>query len=664
MKFQYNPKSLSFISFCIRASYALLLGGLLFLLPRSLFAEPPGSQYKLYDLSNSIDSPMYYVKEEIIDGKPVHKWVPSKNESDENWNISFEEHNLVMAEEVLGPDGKYYLRIPYGGQPEQKAGSVDETPYFLIPQFSKSERIVDNKITKANYQVAYPGEKRSGSLFTGREDNIVYPNLSYQKRLPLAQDPETYTNDCAEGALGNKCRSGPGSQEKLKVTDTKIVIAKKPGSKKEYMELYYQVEAEYVQLNCKADSENSTAKSPENCTKKKIKAKGWTPVESVIDFKREPTNIADTVSSRTAHLVKKIDEKLKVQPKENCSLKKTFLNYWPEDIDLVLKQASQQPVNPEDIGVCLGSDHIKKMNDSDDKVEDKFQKRIDDANKKSPKNYSAILKLEHLKNKERLKKLGETWTKSAPPFDAYLRQHWEAKFHDTNSNKSITKDQMLSIDALARSLYGEMRETECSGDTSSYYKEITRVLLNRAAMVKKKSGAVEKFISDKSLEKIGDPAKASIFKILPHVISSPSQISSWNTNDDNLRNNLCPDPQSSPANAAAWDLAKAVAIEAVLDTKTFLDETKNLSSALFYASKIRPYWEDDKNFTKYGDVNIKLNLPDSNDKEVRIYNQNVNNPNCVKLYRNDKYRVDVDEIKKTSNKYYTENVYNIIHAIR
>jgi hypothetical protein len=655
MYFQTKQNTILFNIICAKSFFRLALWSALSLLPQSLPAKQPSSQSKLYDLNNSIDSYMYYVKEQVIDGKVVHKWVQSKNESDEHWSISFEEHNLVKAEEVLGPDGKYYLRIPYGGQSEQKEGSDVETPYFLIPQYPKGERVLTNKINEANYQVAYPGEKRIGATLTDREDNLVYPNISYQKRLPLAQDPQDYVNECIEGAKGNKCNPGPGSQDKLKVIDTKILITKSPDSKKQYMELYYQVEGEYTELKCKGTTEKPTAKSQESCSKKKTKFKGWTPVETVIDFKREPENIDNTVSTHTTQLINKIDKKLKALPKEKCTTKKIF-NYWPEDIALVLNQASQHPVNTEDLGACLGRDHINKMNDSDDKVESKFQKRIDDANKISPKNYSSILKLEHLKNKERLKKMDDTWTASESPFDVYVRQHWEKKFSGASSNKSINKDQMLSIDALARTLYGEMREAECSGDTSSYYKEIARVILNRAAIVKAKGGAVEKFVSDKSLSKIGDPSKASIFKILPHVISSPSQISSWNTNDDNLRNNLCPDPKSSAANSAAWELAKAVAIEAVMDTKTFLDETNNLSSALFYASKIRPYWEDDKSFSKYGAVNIKLNLVNSSTDAVEIYNQNVYNPNCVKLYKNKKYSDDVNEINKMPNKYYSQNI--------
>ncbi|HEY8271623.1 MAG TPA: hypothetical protein VIG33_12100 [Pseudobdellovibrionaceae bacterium] len=125
--------------------------------------------------------------------------------------------------------------------------------------------------------------------------------------------------------------------------------------------------------------------------------------------------------------------------------------------------------------------------------------------------------------------------------------------------------------------------------------------------------------------------------------------------DDNLRNNLCPDPHGS-ANSAAWELAKAVALEAVLNTENFLDETKNLASALFYTSKITPYWEDDPDFVKYGPVNIKLNFPDLDDKSLKVYNQNVHNPNCVKLYRNKKYLESINKIKNAPHKYYSGNI--------
>ncbi|MGZ3803012.1 MAG: hypothetical protein ACXVCE_11685 [Bacteriovorax sp.] len=631
----------------LRLFLIVLVGGTLGGVPQNLYAQEPGSKFKLYDLNNSVNSYMYYVKEQVINGKMTHQWAQSKNEANENWSIPLEEHNLVMAEEVQGSDGNYYLRIPYGGGGEQKAGADEETPYFLIPQFSTKERIVNGQLTKSNYQVAYPGKKGMGALFTGREDNIVYPNTSYKTALPLAQDPQDFMHDCVEEAKAGKCVKGPDSQAELKVTDTKILITKASDNKKEYMQLYYKVESSYKKKVCTAAG----------CTDQKVNVSGWTPVGNVIDFKREPANIDETVStaSRAAKLIKKNNEKKMMQlKKDDCPEGKTYFDYWPEDIALVLNQASQYSVNMEDIGTCLGRDHIKKMNDSDNNVQNKYQKKLDEANKMSSKNYSAILKLEHQKNQERLEKLGQLWKESDTPFDFYLRKHWDKKFKDSGAHKSITKDQMLSIDALARTLYGEMREAECSGDTSSYYKEITRVLLNRAALVKKKGGVVEKFISPESLNKIGNPANASLFKILPHVISSEAQISSWNTNDDNLRNNLCPDPQGN-GNSAAWELAKAVALEAVLNTKNFLDETKNLSSALFYASKIRPYWEDHPDYVKYGEVNIKLNLADPANNSIKVFNQDVYNPNCVKLYKNKKYLESINEIKKTPHKYYSDN---------
>lgn len=630
----------------------ILLSGTVGFLPSSLCAQAGGSKYKLYDIGDSINSYLYYVQEQVVNGKTQHRWAPSKNQAEENWGIALEHHSLVMAEEVEGSDGKYYLKIPYGGRPEGKESAGKEVPYFLIPQLSTMQKIVDGKITEPNYQPAYPGEKKTGAILAEREDNIVYPNLSYQKRLPLTQNPQDYSNECASGKKDSKCLSGPDSQEKLKVVDTAILMTERPGSKKKYMELYYNVE--YTKKAC---NENGGAKS--KC--KDIAVRAWTPSANVIDFKRDPADLGNTVPARTKKLLKKIDEKLKAQPKADCDLKKVLLNQWPEDISLMLKESEKMPVDPADLGVCLGSDHIRKMNDSDNQVQQKYQPLIEAANKE--KDYNTVLKLEHQKNKERIHELGNTWAKKETPFDAYIREHWDKKDSGGGRAKnSANKAQMLSIDSLARTLYGELREAECSGDTSSYYKEVARVMMNRAALVKKRGGRVEKFVSEESLAELGDPAKAGLFEILPHVLSSPAQISSWNTNDDNLRNNLCPKPQN-PAETTAWELAVAVASEAVLKTKNFLEETNNLSSALFYASKIRPYWEDHKEFSKYGPVNIKLNIADSDDKSTKVYNQTVYNPRCVKLYRNENYTEDIKQIRSSPNKYYSEVIFRILNVM-
>jgi hypothetical protein len=629
------------------------------------------NHYKLYDINKSVEGYLYHIKEEQVNGEIVHKWEASKAEDDVDWKITLNEHDLVSAEEILGPDGKYYLRIPYGDPPNTNKGLDDETPYFLIPEYPNGKKNEDQVESKPNYRTTVAGEKRIGAIIDNREDKFVYLDLPYEQRIPLTVEPQTDVKGCKEPQVTSQCLSWPNSQVKLKVIDTKVLLKDEPDSKKQFMQLYYKVEYEYLQKKCTETPIKDSGFRAIKCSKQKTLAQGWIPYQRALDFKRDYANKEEFSPIREKKDIRKMDSKVnekkpvKDLPKvssQKCALEKQFYSNL-EDLNLVLKQASQYPIDPEEFGACVGKDHIKKMKDSNDRIEAKYQNLIDEAQAENPKNYSKILKLKNKKNIERLKKLGQLWRQSKTPFDAYLRKHWDDKYSASETkNTSYSKAQMLSIDTLARSLYGEMREVECSGDTSSYYKEIARVMINRAAMIKKKGGPIEAFISNDSinaLKKNGDLKKVSIFEILPHVISSPSQISSWNANDDNLINNLCPDPQSSENNSAAWEMAKAVAIEAVLNTNTFLSETKNIGSSLFYASKIRPKWEDDKRFTKLGRIDVNHVLVDSENKKIKIYNKGIYNPSCVKLYKNSDYMDELIDIQKNINKYYTNQTQEI-----
>jgi hypothetical protein len=146
------------------------------------------------------------------------------------------------------------------------------------------------------------------------------------------------------------------------------------------------------------------------------------------------------------------------------------------------------------------------------------------------------------------------------------------------------------------------------------------------------------------LKEIGDLNKASIFKILPHVLSAPKQVSSWNPDDPNLNVNLCPQPKSE-AEKIAWKMALNVATEAVNDTPKFLNDT-NCVPYLYYTSNSIPAWAG---------------------QLQQVTSQSFTNKECTKFAANKRFLMLWDEtaltekIKKEispqQNKFYSKNDY-------
>jgi hypothetical protein len=620
--------------------------------PKKVHAENKKSKYQLYDIKKSLNSYLYVIETEVVKGKTIHRWVPAGDENHEKWGIYLGEHDLVYGEEVEDVNGHRYLRVPYQKKNGDQNEADEASPYFVIPEYRNNKPVDKDQVNQENYMRALPGEKRAGGYLTNREDNIVYLDMPYHDLLPLTPEPGTDTSKCTEGLVSLKCLGWPSSQEKLKILESRPILKRDPETGKTKMELQYLVETEYKRKTCGVNDDMDDEEKSHYCPEKKFKIKGWIPAHRTIDFKKEDTFPGEDIFAYTDEELRQFEMAQKRLKDQNCDFKKSMIPGL-EDLHLVLDEAMRFPFKKDDIGACTdeAKKHIGKMRATINLIEEQYSGYIEAEEKKKKPDYNKIAEWELTKQKKALSKLSDLWPTNKTPFDVFVRSHWDEKYAKPGQSHFLNKDQMISVDALARTLYGEMRESGCSSRTSSYYKEITRVMFNRAALIKKRGGTIEKFISSASIAKIGNVKDASVFEILPHVISAPFQISSWNSNDNNLMVNLCPNPKSAEEKAA-WKLAKAVAIESVINKDKFLDETKEVQS-VFYASKIKPMWEDDPRFSRFGLINVKHQLVNTHTKNVEVFNTPVNNPECVKLYKDSDYSKDLREMHGKPEQYYS-----------
>ncbi len=160
------------------------------------------------------------------------------------------------------------------------------------------------------------------------------------------------------------------------------------------------------------------------------------------------------------------------------------------------------------------------------------------------------------------------------------------------NNQYMTQDQMINIDALARTLYGEM--ANCFKSGLQYPMAVARIALNRAQSEDHKEGKV--FI-DKS-HVVDKPTLAK-------VLTSPKQFSVWHRivkgrENPPLKMALCPPREAgqtlldghkpSKEELAIWNHAVQIATEAVLFPVSFERRTKQLSrNDYFYTSGLGSY---------------------------------------------------------------------------
>ena len=157
--------------------------------------------------------------------------------------------------------------------------------------------------------------------------------------------------------------------------------------------------------------------------------------------------------------------------------------------------------------------------------------------------------------------------------------------------EQVNTDDLINIDALARTLYGEMGG--CFRNGLQYPMAVARIIVNRSE-AKTKHGL---FI--KSTHVDGKPTLAK-------VATTPSQFNNWmktdNENDLNgpLHHSLCPPKEvnkpfwkaqkASKEDVEVWNNAVRIATEAIIYPKKFKERTSDLDGIYFYTSDMGKFY--------------------------------------------------------------------------
>ncbi len=181
-------------------------------------------------------------------------------------------------------------------------------------------------------------------------------------------------------------------------------------------------------------------------------------------------------------------------------------------------------------------------------------------------------------------------------------------------DKPITTDDLISIDAMARTLYGEMGQ--CFNKGMQYPMSVARIIVNRSENKKYEKLFIKGPHSDD---------KSNIAK----VATSPSQFNNWmkkNKNKSNgpLHHSLCPpkavnEPfwngnKASDSDVEVWRNAVRIATEAVVYPKRFKERTNDLKDVYFYTSGMGKFY------------NSKLI------KNKEVGDRPVDNTRCIELW--------------------------------
>ncbi len=157
--------------------------------------------------------------------------------------------------------------------------------------------------------------------------------------------------------------------------------------------------------------------------------------------------------------------------------------------------------------------------------------------------------------------------------------------------EQVNTDDLINIDALARTLYGEMGG--CFRNGLQYPMAVARIIVNRSE-AKNKHGL---FI--KSSHADGKPTLAK-------VATTPSQFNNWmkkdNESDPNgpLHHSLCPPKEinkpfwnsqkASKEDVEVWKNAVRIATEAIIYPKKFKERTSDLDGIYFYTSGMGKFY--------------------------------------------------------------------------
>lgn len=157
------------------------------------------------------------------------------------------------------------------------------------------------------------------------------------------------------------------------------------------------------------------------------------------------------------------------------------------------------------------------------------------------------------------------------------------------ANKPISRDELIQIDALARTLYGEM--AICYRRGLQYPMAVARIIVNRANEESREGEFIK-------------PPHSNRTPALVQVCTTPSQFSMWlgkikGTANEPLHHGMCPPTElngpfwkSSQAPANEYDIWKntlRIATEAILYPKQFKKRTNQIDG-FFYTSGVGKFY--------------------------------------------------------------------------
>jgi hypothetical protein len=190
-----------------------------------------------------------------------------------------------------------------------------------------------------------------------------------------------------------------------------------------------------------------------------------------------------------------------------------------------------------------------------------------------------------------------------------------------DNGKMATTEDWVTVDLLARTLYGEIGGSSRCSNTDANFKAVGRVIMNRRDFMAEKADPYTNFFK----------AKSSVKDPLALAAISPNEFQVWRTKkEDNWV--ACPGNQVKkykdadgnvtssvgPFDTVRWFAALEIATEMVFKEKKFRCETKSVRGVFYSKSSASP----GKNFQLLNDVVVD--------------GQKMDNPKCVQLWENPK----------------------------
>ncbi len=150
------------------------------------------------------------------------------------------------------------------------------------------------------------------------------------------------------------------------------------------------------------------------------------------------------------------------------------------------------------------------------------------------------------------------------------------------NGEPATKTDLVNIDLLARTLYGEM-ET-CSQKSEAYPRAVSKLILNRADFAKANPSRASLFIDP-------DRAKEPNENELTNAILKRKQFSPWNVSDPTAPRILCPPTDTKkpygigrapiPDEIATWKAMVTIAAQSVLGDKSYKNRSRDMRDLYF-----------------------------------------------------------------------------------